>query len=466
MFFNYFSKELNIKNLMYLVLYTCLFSEISKIYFLTDYSKYFDLQIKNLVLENLKFNIITSIKKIGILLGGDNWKRVALQDDHEFFSMNKIQEKVPLFIRNLLTIFNKDSTNANKKCISDYQKYLEMFSVTNTNNNNLFNNEIIKFDILSKKIDNKSLIISSSTVTFLKSLLDAIVYFYFFDSLTFEIFINIFNIFDYYILASLNMFVEKKLLILLFEEVNLEEVKKKGKLEQAVETILFQKKFSNLKKFLINTKKNLESLFEIDIDILKNSYEGYENYEISEFHLPKLNNQIIINDNNVYSCMIENIILFESIFSIYKIIKRISHFTKKIELDFQTKIINETIQNYSNVLNELKVFLYRPICMNIFKIDPILNKITNYKWDMKESETENLFSEANQFIDNIFQEMCEKYEKLYLLSGGSLTEKSQKRFFDVIMQFINEKLMDTFAKIKKVFYLLTFSVIHVEEVLC
>ncbi len=79
-----------------------------------------------------------------------------------------------------------------------------------------------------------------------------------------------------------------------------------------------------------------------------------------------------------------------------------------------------------------------------------MNKILNYKWDLKESESENNFSEANVFIENIFQEICEKYDKLYLLSAGSLTEKSQRRFLDVILTHINEKLLETFSKIKKV----------------
>jgi hypothetical protein len=93
--------------------------------------------------------------------------------------------------------------------------------------------------------------------------------------------------------------------------------------------------------------------------------------------------------------------------------------------------------------------------MNIFKIDPIFNKITNYRWDPKETEVENQFTEANQFIDNIFQEICEKYDKLYVLSAGSLTEKAQRRFLDIILVYINEKLLETFSKIKKVKFSLT-----------
>lgn len=310
-------------------------------------------------------------------------------------------------------------------------------------------NDEIKVNILSKQLNNKTVILSSSTITLIKSLLDLVVDMAFFDAITFEIFIQVFNLIDYYILASLNMFVDKKYFIQLFEEINTEDVKRRGRYEYAVDLILFQKRFSNLRKFLIRAKKNLEALFEVEIDLLKSSYESNENYEANEFYLPKINSQIIINDSNIYSCMVESIILFESFVSMRKILKRLTHFTKKIELEFQSKIIIDNIENYRVVLEEIQDFIYRPICQNIFKVDPIFNKIVNYKWDLKESEMENQFSEANQFIDNLFQEICEKYDKLYILSGGSVTEKSQKRFLDVILLFMMDKLIESFSKIKK-----------------
>ena len=60
------------------------------------------------------------------------------------------------------------------------------------------------------------------------------------------------------------------------------------------------------------------------------------------------------------------------------------------------------------------------------------------------------FSEPNQFIEYIYQEICEKYEKLDFLSGGSLNEKSKRRFLDIIFQFIKDRLLESFSKIKRV----------------
>jgi hypothetical protein len=484
-------RELNYKNMMYLVIYNCLFSELIKFYFKVDYSKYLVMQSKTQVLESIKFRNIQNIKKVGILLGGDNWKRAALQDYNEFFSQSKLQEKMPFFVRNYLTIFNDCSLYVNKNNIKEvFNKYIDVFVVTTVDksyhrsstysnslpeniysnlnisnfsnlsssqtkaiqNYNLFSisEDInIKIEILSKSLNNKTIILSSSTITMIKYLVDLIVDLAFFDSLTYEIFLQIFNLVDYYMLASLNMFTDKKYFVQLFEDINLEETKKKSKYEQSVELILFQKRFSNLRKYLNSTKKSLEVLFEVEIDLIKSNYDNNENYESGEFYLPKQNSQIIINDNNIYSCMIESIILYESMVSVKKILKRLTHFTKKIELEFQSKLITDYIKNYDRVLDEIKIFIYKPICQNIFKTDPIMNKINNYKWDPKESDNEFEFSEANPFIDNLFQEICEKYDKLYLLSAGSLTEKSQLRFLDAIIFHIIEKLLEAFSKIKK-----------------
>lgn len=486
--FNNLIRELNYKNMMYLVIYNCLFSELIKFYFKVDYSKYLAMQSKTQVLESIKFKNIQNIKKVGILLGGDNWKRAALQDYNEFFSQSKLQEKMPFFVRKYLTIFNDCSIFVNKNNIKEvFNKYIEVFVITtvdksyhrsstysNSISENIYSNlnisnlntsqtkvvqnynlysiteDInIKIEILSKSLNNKTIILSSSTITMIKYLVDLIADLAFFESLTYEIFLQIFNLVDYYILASLNMFTDKKYLVQLFEEINLEETKKKSRYEQNVELILFQKRFSSLRKYLNSTKKNLEVLFEVEIDLVKSNYENNENYESGEFYLPKQNSQIIINDNNIYSCMIESIILYESMVTVKKILKRLTHFTKKIELEFQSKLVTDCIKNYDRVLDEIKIFIYKPICQNIFKVDPILNKINNYKWDPKETDNDFEFSEANPFIDNLFQEICEKYDKLYLLSAGSLTEKSQLRFLDAIIIHMIEKLLEAFSKIKK-----------------
>jgi hypothetical protein len=58
----------------------------------------------------------------------------------------------------------------------------------------------------------------------IKYLVDLIVDLAFFESLTYEIFLQIFNLVDYYILASLNMFTDKKYLVQLFEEINLDNL--------------------------------------------------------------------------------------------------------------------------------------------------------------------------------------------------------------------------------------------------
>jgi hypothetical protein len=370
-----------------------------------------------------------------------------------------LQEKLPLTVKGLTTIFSAtDEYIINKGNIKDcFLKYMESSTLLQNPNSspktqNLLGDEIKQIQILSKTMDNKNTIISSSAFTLINSWGELVSSLIYYDSLTIEIFNQIFNIYDYYILASVNMFmqnIDKKNLTLLFDEINPEEIRKKGKIDSIYDTVLHQKKFSHLRKFLLRTKKNLEILFEVyEIDFLKQSYDN-QNYEINEFHLPKLNTQIIINDSNAYVCMSEVIILFESIHSIYKYLKRLRHFSKKIQLDFQRKIVEDTIDNYKNVLNELKVFLYKPICNNIFKIDPILNKVTNTKWEPKESDSMSELSTASPFIDNLFDEISEKYEKLNIISGGSLTENAQKRFLDVMVIFVIEKLTETFSKIKK-----------------
>ena len=57
--------------------------------------------------------------------------------------------------------------------------------------------------------------------------------------------------------------------------------------------------------------------------------------------------------------MIESIILYESMVTVKKILKRLTHFTKKIELEFQSKLVTDYIKNYDRVLDEIKIFIYK-----------------------------------------------------------------------------------------------------------
>lgn len=79
-----------------------------------------------------------------------------------------------------------------------------------------------------------------------------------------------------------------------------------------------------------------------------------------------------------------------------------------------------------------------------------MNKVLSVRWDQNDSDIDTMFTDANTFINQIFQEICENYEKLDILSKNSLNEKSKRRFLKVVMIYFKEKLMETFSKIKKV----------------
>ncbi len=76
-------KEMNKKNMIYILIYSSLFVEVMKSYFKVEMTGYLEVESKSLFLDYLKYQNMQNIKKVGILLGGDNWKRVALNDDHE-----------------------------------------------------------------------------------------------------------------------------------------------------------------------------------------------------------------------------------------------------------------------------------------------------------------------------------------------------------------------------------------------
>lgn len=300
----------------------------------------------------------------------------------------------------------------------------------------------IELDILSKPISNLKTIHSLSSYSLIKSILDLIISNILYESLSKEIFDQIFNLFDYYILATLMMrMINKSYLLQIFQTVNIEETKKKNTLPSSSQFANFLLSYSLLRKHFNVIKVNLGELFNTDIDPFNNN----DNDESKPFFLPKLNKQILMNENNFYSLLIESIVLVESIISIYKFIKRLDKFIPDGD---ELSAFKAKMKYYKMTIDQLRSFLYKPICSSIFNIDAIIAKMLNQTWEIKENEVPD-FSNASLYIDQLLEELFEKYDKLNLLSGGSITSQAQVRFFDILIAFVIERLIDSVSQIKK-----------------
>ena len=92
-------------------------------------------------------------------------------------------------------------------------KIIDLFNkiVENPDNiNNFVNEQENIIELFTKKFDNSKIILSTSSFSLIKSLIESIIDLSLFDSLSNEIYQQIFNLFDYYILASVNMFMIQK----------------------------------------------------------------------------------------------------------------------------------------------------------------------------------------------------------------------------------------------------------------
>ena len=209
----------------------------------------------------------------------------------------------------------------------------------------------------------------------------------------------------------------------------------------------------DLKKFLVNALKNLSELYDgIRINLFEdsnklNNTNVNELLEQNKVIFPRLNPSMPLDTSNKYCLLIETIVLVESVFSVYKYIKK---FKKIIYKGNNTNINENIISNdfdlnlalYKKALHQLSSYLYKPVCLNILIIQPILRKISNKNWDI---ETRPKLEEINEsYINLLLDEIIEKKDKLDLLSGCSITNKSFLRFFyiliDVVITFILNKI--------------------------
>ena len=414
--------------------------------------------IKKVLEEIIKIQtdsiIKIDIRKTGILLGGDNWKRLALQDNNEIFSETK--SGIPMYFKKYLTIFNQEGRdyiqNIKKNSYSKFENVKNLFDKMSDNLENFFspktNKDDIDIKILSKKIENSKIIVSTSSYSVLKSYKEIIDNVILFESISFDLYIQILNLTDYFILSSVNLLMLKKFyLAQVFQLINIEEVKKNGNLVETFPFALFLDSFKHMRLLFLITRDNLTKLYSgVNVDFLNNM--NADDTDSKSVYFPKLNPDITLSATNVYTLLIESIVIIESIISVYRYIKKMRIVLIE-ETEEQKKILDDKMLLYKNAINEMRLFLYKPLCYNIFKMEPIINKMQNQKWVLNEDDNLD-FSNASPFIHTILEEMFDKYEKLNSLSGGSLTTQSQLRFFDIIIKFFVENLQVSICLIKNI----------------
>ena len=409
------------------------------------------------------YNFIKNIKKSS----NDTYESIPelfnkfINDHNSVLSNIKYNENISQFSlssTNLFTnltlsrnnIMNNNASNANEK--------------ENKEQNNQDEGDANNLNKISVLISSKN-IVSGATITTIRFIREFLENIFLYPSLKDYIFKKILIIFEYYFIGSLNILMfNKQYFEQIFKIVDLKNMKRPNGLISTSEFALFLENFIDLKKFLVNALKHFSDLYDgIRVNLFEDSNKVNntnlnELLEQNKVIFPKLNPSMPLDTSNKYCLLIETIILVESVFSVYKYIKKFKRIiyrnnllNNNINSDIAAENIisnelDQTLSLYKKSLNELSSYLYKPVCFNILIIHPILRKISNKNWNI---ETRPKFEEINEnYIFLLTDEIIEKKDKLDLLSGFSITSKSFLRFFYVLIDVVITHLLNKISKIE------------------
>ena len=486
-----------------------LFTMTLQYYFNYNESKYIKPYITDLIKKQFNFQIKYFIKKICVFLGSDIWKRIPYEEkinpnylgiytkDNQNTNNNNNNYQI------FMSFYNKDSydfmKNINKNSNGVYENIPELFhkfidehddvlsnikynDYNNTkqfsSSSNLHTNLNLNINIekenqkkeIEEEEEDINIMISSkdilsgatiTTIRFIREFLDNI---FLYNSLKDHIYKKVLIIFEYYFIGSLNILMfNKQYFEQIFKIVDIINMKKPNGLYSTSQFALFLEDYIDLKKFLTKSLSDLSELYNgAKINLFEdtnklNNTNVNELLEQNKVIFPKLSPSMPLDTTNKYCLLIESLVLVESIYSVYNYIKKYKKVLYNNDIDILSPIDNNNKSiistDYDNIFNlykvalkQLTLFLYRPLCFNILIIHPILKKITLQKWDIKEKPKKK--DKKGNYIDLIIIEIIEKLDKLELLSGWSLTEKSSLRFLDILIDVIINDLIDTISKIK------------------
>ena len=467
-----------------------IFTETLQYYFNCKESKYIKPYITDLIKNQFNFQMKYFIKKICVFLGSDIWKRIPYEEkiNPSFLGIpnNSNKNNSNNDYAKFMTFYNKEANNfilnINKasngiyenipdffyKFFNEHEDVLSNIKYNNMNSfsfssSNLHTNLNLNFTFdkeNKKEEEKKNMLISSkdilsgstiTTIGFIKDFLNNV---FLFNSLKDFIFNKVLIIFEYYFIGSLNILIfNKQYFEQIFKIVDVANMKKPNGLYTTSEFALFLENFIDFKKFINKSLSDLSELYGgAKVNILEdtnklNNLNVSELLEKNKVTFPKLNPYMPLDTTNKYCLLIESLVLVESVYSVYKYIKNYKKFlynnNEEIFLyDDKNKenLISAEFDNilmlYKKALNQLASYLYKPLCINVLII----------KWDIKEKPIKK--DNRGNYVNLIIEEIIEKLDKLDLLSGWSLTEKSFLRFLDVLIEVIINYIIDTIAKIK------------------
>lgn len=231
----------------------------------------------------------------------------------------------------------------------------------------------------------------------------------------------------------------------LITSFTIEFIKEANNLEYYSKIINFQKKFTELRKFIKSTYKKLNVL------LFKNNNSTSTINFVNSPYFPPLNQ--IIEDNKkspskyIYSLYYEKIIIVGSIHSIYKIIKRLQHFANKIELDFQKSYITDTIKNYKIVVNQALQFVFLDIAEILFDLTDIKKNIESNDWNVSESAMNAQLFEASSFVNLLINQFKLVYENIPNIE--SLPDKIKAKLIKTFIDYCLKHVIESLSMVKK-----------------
>lgn len=411
-------------------------------------------EINQVIKTNLTQRFSSIYEKINITIESDIWKRIPLDS---CFNLVQIQNKIlPDFItvRYLYDYMFDNFPILKKSEVIVLFRYLNNYS-PNSEGANELNDELSKIEGFTKNFDlfKKDLreivenlkfkgdltILSSSGISILSIIVDLISDLLIYNQYMQTILNEIFKIIDYFISIGIMTFINSLEIDILFDKTiyNKEELKQKAsRLESIFEVTLYQKQNRAIQNLLHQFKST-----------------NYHKSSNTNYQSSSWNNNTPINlkkkyssNKNIYSLLTETIIFYENTKSIVEIssilIFSIEKCSKSVTIDF----IKSKINAYQDIISQLKHLLYCPKIANIIQMEYVKNKILTTNWISNKAFS--IDANENSLFDELFYDIIEKYEKLDLLSAGSLTQQSKKNFIESVIYYVIEKLIEFFSKIK------------------
>eukprot|EP00742_Colponemidia_sp_Colp-10_P007504 GILJ01008088.1.p1 GENE.GILJ01008088.1~~GILJ01008088.1.p1 ORF type:complete len:1012 (+),score=165.37 GILJ01008088.1:151-3186(+) len=259
--------------------------------------------------------------------------------------------------------------------------------------------------------------------------------------ISFEIFLGLTQLFEFYMYSVLSIFVSPLDQQMLTEDATVPAGSEctGQRLAQKHELYLLQDKFPNLRIAMVRIRDFVYSIAqEISSPTADSGGRSPSHFAVH------INSSIRLDQVSTLYALAERVVGTESVLFLLEALKKVKNRVTNLMPKSHLGYLNQFYRQMESVVWELRVFVYNRLSVMLVHMDPYVNAISSMRWDIKDLSSEN-----TTYVDDLLSQFGEVGKHLTTVGGGAVPHSVQLMIMEQTIIHAMHQLVEGYSRVKK-----------------